>query len=95
MGNIAVADLNRFSPGQRIITFQQYTKTNILNNQLLMFFIMTDFFQKQLLAASTGTTVKGIKAEKLKTLLLPIPPVDEQQRILSQLKIILSAVDTL
>ncbi len=81
MGNIALADLDVFSAGQRLITLQQYTDTPILNNQLFVYFILSDAFQKQLLEQSTGTTVKGIKAEKLKRLFIPVPPLSEQNRI--------------
>ena len=42
-----------------------------------------------------GTTVKGIKAEKLKRFLIPVPPISEQTRILEELEAILPMVKSL
>ena len=95
MGNVALADLVRFSAGQRLITLQQYTTRSEFSNELIMYFMLSDCFQGQLLAESTGTTVKGIKADKLKQLWLPIPPRNEQIRILEHLKIAFAAMSAL
>ena len=95
MGNVALADLVRFSAGQRLITLQQYTTRSEFSNELIMYFMLSDCFQGQLLAESTGTTVKGIKAGKLKQLWLPIPPREEQIRILEHLKIAFAAMSAL
>lgn len=69
LGNVSLADLKIFSAGQRIITFQAYDEKSI-NNQLMMFFFLSESFQKMLIENKTGTTVAGIKAEKLKKLKL-------------------------
>ena len=81
LGNVALADLDEYSAGQRLITFQNYSETVRMNNRLFMYFLLSDFFKEQLKEKQTGTTVFGIKAEKLKQLLLPVPPLIEQSRI--------------
>ena len=83
LGNCAIADLDIFSPGQRIITFQQYTNTEFLNNKLFLYFILSDKFQELIYNKRTGTTVTGIKAEKLKLIFIPLPPKKEQDSIVS------------
>lgn len=95
MGNVAIADIEKFSAGQRLITLQQYNDENILENKLFMYFIMSKFFQNQLMENKTGTTVYGIKAEKLKKLLLPLPPLNEQKRIVAKVDEIMSYLDEL
>ena len=92
LGNVALADLEQFSAGQRLITLQQYTVHPLISNTLVMYFMLSDCFQSQLIEKSTGTTVKGIKADKLKQLWIPVPPLQEQVRILEHLKKILSHV---
>lgn len=64
LGNAAICDLDECSCGQRIITFQEYEANSIIP-KLFMYFILSPSFQKQLLDNCTGTTAKGIKAEKL------------------------------
>ena len=94
LGNAAICDLDICSCGQRIITFQEY-EADTINTKLFMFFILSPSFQKQLLDNCTGTTAKGIKAEKLKHLLIPLPPLAEQKRIVQKLEEILPLCDKL
>ena len=83
-----MADKEVYSAGQRVITFQQYTKTEYLINELYMFFILSDKFQTELNKNKTGSTVFGIKAEKLKYILIPILPFEEQKRIINRISYI-------
>ena len=95
LGNVAIADLDRYSAGQRLITFQQFTSIEYLDNNLMLAFLMSPFFQEQLKQKSTGTTVKGIKADKLKRLLIPVPPLAEQRRLYSKILITCDLTNTL
>ena len=94
MGNAALCDLDECSCGQRIITFKEYTEETVLP-ALFMYFILSPQFQQQLLDNCTGTTAKGIKADKLKHFLLPLPPYEEQKRIVAKLEEILPLCERL
>ena len=94
MGNAALCDLDECSCGQRIITFKEYTEGTVLP-ALFMYFILSPQFQQQLLDNCTGTTAKGIKADKLKHFLLPLPPYEEQKRIVAKLEEILPLCERL
>ena len=85
LGNAAIADKDIYSAGQRLITFQQYTKHQYLLNKLYMFFILSENFQSELNKKKTGSTVFGIKAEKLKCILIPLTPYKEQIKILNKI----------
>ena len=80
LGNAAIANIDKFSAGQRLITFQLYGNCT-LNNTTFLYFILSDIFQNQLHTRKTGSTVAGIKASILKTLVLPVPPLKEQEKI--------------
>ena len=92
LGNAAIADIEKFSAGQRLITFQHYGSC-VLNNHTFLYFILSDFFQDQLHTRKTGSTVAGIKASILKTLLLPIPPIAEQDKIGEKCENLLAVIE--
>ena len=92
MGNAAICDLDECSCGQRIITFKEYTN-NTIYPRLFMYFILSPQFYQQLLDNCTGTTAKGIKAEKLKHLRIPLPPFDEQKRITAKIESLLKCCE--
>lgn len=94
MGNAAICDLDECSCGQRIITFQPYNTETIVPS-LYMYFILSPQFQQQLLDNCTGTTAKGIKADKLKHFLVPLPPFAEQKRLVAKLEELLPLCERL
>lgn len=61
LGNVAIADSETYSAGQRVITLQ----TDSVNKKLLMYFMLSPYFPKALKDNATGTTEQGIKAARL------------------------------
>lgn len=94
MGNAAICDLDICSCGQRIITMKQYMNSSVYP-VLLMYYILSPSFQKQLNDNATGTTAKGIKGVKLKHFIIPLPPLDEQHRIVSRIEELMAKIDEL
>lgn len=92
LGNVSLCDLEISSCGQRVITMQAYCE-NTVCLELFMYFLLSPAFQKELTDNCTGTTAKGIKAEKLKHLLIPFPPIEEQQRIVDRVNELMEKID--
>ena len=81
LGNVArIEEEPLFALAQRIINLQPFAD---LNTRCAMYFMMSPVFQSLLERNSKGMTAKGIKAAKLKQLELPVPPIEEQTRIVS------------
>jgi type I restriction enzyme S subunit len=84
LGNVARIEAQpNFALAQRVIDLQPFAD---INTKCAMYFMMSPLFQSLLEENSTGMTAKGIKAGKLKQLLLPIPPKEEQQRIVQHVE---------
>lgn len=91
LANICVNNITEsFALAQRVICFQPYGQ---INTRYFMFAIMSDLMQDLISEHSTGLTAKGIKASKLKPLPLPIPPRDEQDRIVAKINALLTLCD--
>jgi len=93
LGNVArIEDQPSFALAQRVINLQPFAD---IDTKCAMYFMMSPLFQLLLEENSTGMTAKGIKAGKLKQLLLPIPPIEEQQRIVRRVEELMTVCSAL
>lgn len=93
LGNIArINSIPNFALAQRVIDLQPFAE---INTTFFMYFMMSPSFQKVLLENSTGMTAKGIKAAKLKQLMVSVPPREEQDRIVQRVEKLLEVCGTL
>ena len=56
---------------------------------------MSQLFQDQLSDKATGMTATGIKSAKLKEIPIPLPPLEEQRRIVAKVDELMALCDTL
>jgi type I restriction enzyme S subunit len=91
LGNVAqLLTEETVALAQRIINLQPYA--DFLPRYLLTA-LMSPFLQESLLENSSGTTARGIKSAKLQLILMPIPPLAEQKRIVEACDRILTLCD--
>jgi type I restriction enzyme S subunit len=64
-----------------------------VNEEFLKLFMMTPCYWKQLTDASSGTGQPNVNGQSLSNLILPIPPKEEQARILSKYEELLPKVE--
>lgn len=93
LGNICLNDIEEpFAIAQRAICLQPYGEAN---TRFLAIAIMSRSMQRVIDEAATGMTARGIKAGKLKTIALPIPPAAEQERIAAKVDELLALCEDL
>lgn len=93
LANVCLNDINEpFALAQRVICLQPYGE---INTKFIMFALMSDLMQLLINKHATGMTAKGIKAANLKPLPIPIPPKEEQQRIVAKVDELMSLCDQL
>ncbi|WP_040204031.1 restriction endonuclease subunit S [Neobacillus jeddahensis] len=91
LGNVAQLDTDeKVALAQRIITLSPYS---MINNNFLKLVLMSPQIQSLIGDNSTGTTVSGIKASKLKLIPISLPPLREQIRIAEKVERLLNKID--
>ena len=84
LGNVAQLDTReKVVIGQRLITLK--TDVNRTDPTFLKYALLSPQVQAEIHSRATGATVQGIKASLLKQVPIPLPPLEEQQRIVAVL----------
>lgn len=88
-----IAKLNRSDVGiaQRIIALRG--KEKILDNDYLMYYLMSKEGQHELLSRETGTTVTGIKQSEIRKIKIPIYDIKTQKKIAKCLSLLDTKID--
>lgn len=68
-------------------------KESILFNKYLYYFLKAS--KKELFKIGSGTTIKYISRKKYEEFLIPLPPIDEQRRIVARVEALLKEVDAI
>jgi type I restriction enzyme S subunit len=83
LGNAALVDRTDIALAQRIIKFRP--DTQVVLPRYLLYSVIGQWFQSQLVARATGSTALGLKASKLPELRVALPDLSEQSRIVGYL----------
>lgn len=78
-----VLDGRKFSLAQRTLLLRG--KETVVIGEYLAKALTSPDVRGEIYGQSTGTTVKGIAAKRLRFIRLPVPPISEQHRIVAQL----------
>ncbi|MHC5523104.1 restriction endonuclease subunit S [Ligilactobacillus saerimneri] len=82
LGNAAIVKTNDRFTAQRSVAILNSS----INSEYFYFAIISNSFKKQILNNAKGTTQKGIYLKKLANLIIPLPPLAEQQRIVAKIE---------
>lgn len=81
MGMVARLNRDDVAVAQRLLTLRG--KSEVLDNDYLMYWLQSPNGQAALLARETGTTVTGIKQSEFRKILIPLPDIYVQKKISS------------
>jgi type I restriction enzyme M protein len=85
LGNVAQIDTDeKIALAQRIIAL--IPQSNTLSNTFLKNVLISQDVQNKIQSHATGSTVYGIKASTLKTIQIPLPPAEVQQKIVARIE---------
>ena len=79
LGCIAKLDRENITVAQRLLTLRG--KSNLLDNDYLMFYLMSRIGQYELKSRASGSTVQGIKRTEFSQVNIILPPLSEQKSI--------------
>lgn len=80
LGMVAMFPSNgKYAVAQRTVTLRPSREK--LDSRFLMNFLLSTEGQRRLEIKSSGSTAKGIKQSELRQILIPLPPLPEQQKI--------------
>lgn len=93
LGEVAQINNTNIALAQRIIMFK--VDKQLMVNEYLKYFVMSGAGSAELITRSTGSTALGIKAWHLKEILITIPPLIEQRKIIQYIDQETSNIDKL
>jgi type I restriction enzyme S subunit len=82
MGNVAQIDVEGLALAQRVIKYR--CTEGVMLNDYLKNTLLSAYFQRELVAESTGSTVMGIKGSRLHKLKVLVPLIQEQEDIIKR-----------
>lgn len=86
LGRVAQIEDENVALAQRIILLK--CDPSRIRSDYLFFALRSPLFQQNLRSHATGSTALGIKADRLKALLVPVPGLDRQEEIAAKLHIL-------
>lgn len=93
LGNVARLNIaGKYALAQRAIVFKTHEQEI---DSFLFFALLSKVIRDSIFDKATGTTVLGIKASKLKKIVIPLPPITEQKRIIHKVEALMSEIDQL
>lgn len=93
LGNVAPLLIEeQIALAQRVINLQPY---HSVDTQYYIYALMSPPIQDLIISKATGMTAQGIKSSKLQLIPIPIPPVQEQSRIVEKVNQLMVLCDQL
>ena len=94
IGNIGIHDrIEKFHLGSNVGKIEIYNKNEILLEEYVVAYLRSTFGAKELTKHMKATAQASISIEAIRDVYIPIPPSNEQQRLVCKLHEILNSID--
>ncbi|WP_370398067.1 restriction endonuclease subunit S [Tenacibaculum dicentrarchi] len=80
MGNVAQVNKKDITLAQRVIKFRG---SELIDNSFLLYYMLSNVFQKTIKTKAIGSTVQGISGKELHKTIVSFPKLSEQEKIAS------------
>ncbi len=70
-------------------------KINYFNNMYIVYLLSSSYFYNVMSEKSSGSVVSNLNIDKVKTMLIPLPPIEEQKKIVSKIEELFALIDKL
>jgi type I restriction enzyme S subunit len=92
LGNVGFYNEEKIILGKSVCFFNLLSQ---INKKFIRNIIDSTYFIKYSLNSATGTTIKNVSLNAMKHLIIPLPPLPEQERIVEKLEQVLPEIDKL
>ncbi len=93
IGNTWICDEREFYYKDGNLT--QIVKNDFFDSYYMNFFLKSNIFSNQVFDTAAGSAYNALTIEKLNKILFPLPPIDEQKVIISNIRSIFAEIDYL
>ena len=90
--NILLNGLNNHTFGAFCSVYRN-VKKDILSNYFLSYILKSNLYREKLSDLSMGANINNLKSSDLEIIKIPLPPLSEQQRIVSKLDLLFEKID--
>jgi type I restriction enzyme S subunit len=94
MGEVGLVETGmRICMGQRMMLLRTFP--DLIDPQFLLLALRDPAFQHRMIRAAVGSTVKHLRVGDVEALMVPIPPLEEQKRIVAKVEQLMKLCDDL
>lgn len=90
--NIILNGLNNYTFGA-FCSIYRNQKSNILDNYYLSYIFKSNLYREKLSNLSMGANINNLKSSDLEIMKIPLPPLEEQKRIVEKLDLLFAKID--
>ncbi|MBR1626990.1 MAG: restriction endonuclease subunit S [Bacteroidales bacterium] len=96
IGDVAIFDKNsRFHLAPNVAKIEFYNQHNNIDNRYAMYYLLSNYGKQEVFKFLKATAQPSLSMDTIREVMIPLPPLAEQQRIVTKVEELLAIVDKL